>query len=324
VSTKYMTNKQLQVYGARIRLAWFRKAEELGTVTAACNYFGIPRSDYYYWHKRWVQSSHKLTGLYDQPRTPHHHPAELDEDMMSLILAVRTDTGYGKHALAYVLARDYDCVVSHHGVNNVLRRAGMLKAAKPRKPRQRQLDEYEYAPGERGQLDVKHWHRVAYQYDIIDCATRIKYKRLYDNFTPENTVDFIKRAIRFFEPAFGFTEIQTDNGSENTYTQFPQMKIKHPVDVFLENVGIRHRLIRASSPNLNGRIERSHGVDKAGFRHTGHELTVANLQAFLTEDCVRYNTYRPHQALGMKTPLEYLQSLPGYEDATINLSVLNV
>jgi len=53
VSTKQMTTKQLQVYGARIRLAWFRKAEELGKVTEACKYFGIARSEYYYWHKRW-------------------------------------------------------------------------------------------------------------------------------------------------------------------------------------------------------------------------------------------------------------------------------
>lgn len=36
-----MTGKQLQVYGARIRLAWFRKAEELGSVVAGCDYYGI-------------------------------------------------------------------------------------------------------------------------------------------------------------------------------------------------------------------------------------------------------------------------------------------
>ena len=66
------------------------------------------------------------------------------------------------------------------------------------------------------------------------------------------------------------------------------------------------------------------GVDKAGFKFTGREHTVANLQAFLTEDCLRYNTYRPHHALGMKTPIEYLQSLPGFENANVDLSVLNV
>jgi transposase InsO family protein len=323
VSTKHMTTKQLQVYGARIRLAWFRKAEELGKVTEACKYFGIARSEYYFWHKRWLESGKKLVSLYDLPRTPHSNPKELDEDTISLIVAVRLETGYGERTLETVLARDYDCVVSHHGIGNVLKRTELAKKVKP-KPRQRQLDTYEYAPGERGQMDVKHWKRTAYQYDLIDCATRLKYKRLYPGVSPAETVDFLEHARRFFAPAFTFQEIQTDNGMEFTYTQLPQVKKEHPVGAYLKSCGIIHRLIRARSPNLNGRIERSHGTDKAGFKHTQREHTVANLQEFLTEDCVRYNTYRPHHALNMMTPLEYLQSLPGYEDATIDLSVLHV
>ena len=83
-----MTTKQLQVYGARIRLAWFRKAEELGNVREACKYFGIARSEYYYWHKRWLESGKKLTSLYDQARTPHSSPRELDDDTVSLIMTV--------------------------------------------------------------------------------------------------------------------------------------------------------------------------------------------------------------------------------------------
>lgn len=324
MSTKNMTNKQLQVYGARIRLAWFRKAEELGNVSEACKYFGIPRSEYYYWHKRWLEGEKRLTSLYDKPRTPKSHPSALDEDTMSLILAVRYETGYGERTLAVVLARDYGCTVSHHGIGNLLKRAGLVKKVK-RRARERNLDDHSYAPGERGQLDVKHWKKVAYQYDIVDCATRLKYKRLYvAPPTPATTVDFLERALRFFGPALSFTEIQTDNGLEFTYTQLPQVTVKHPVDVFLDGRGIHHRLIKAHSPNLNGRIERSHGVDKAGFKFTSMEHTVANLQAFLTEDCVRYNTYRPHHSLGMMTPLAYLQSLPGFEYATVDLSVLDV
>jgi hypothetical protein len=42
-----MTDRQLLVYGARVRLAWFRKAEELGSVSAACYYSGVSRSTYY-------------------------------------------------------------------------------------------------------------------------------------------------------------------------------------------------------------------------------------------------------------------------------------
>ncbi|HSW77259.1 MAG TPA: hypothetical protein VLG36_00495, partial [Candidatus Chromulinivoraceae bacterium] len=65
-----MTGKQLQVYGARIRLAWFRAAEELGSVSAACKHYGIARSEYYYWHSRWVASNKQLVSLYNQPTTP--------------------------------------------------------------------------------------------------------------------------------------------------------------------------------------------------------------------------------------------------------------
>lgn len=266
-------------------------------------------------------SGKKLISLYDQPRTPHSHPATISGTKKDLILKVRKDTSYGKKNLAFVLERDYGTKVSEHGINNILKRADLLKKVKRRK-RDRKLSDYVYYPGEKLQMDVKHWRRVAYQYDIIDCATRIKYKRLYDNFTPENTVDFLKRAERFFVPAFKIIAVQTDNGSENTYAQFPQIKRRHPVDIYLESKDIKHLLIKASSPHLNGFIERSHGVDKRGFKHTGRELTVQNLNEFLTKDCVLYNTYRPHQSLGMKTPMEYLRSLPGFEHATIDFNEL--
>jgi transposase len=322
VSVKNMTKKQLQVYGARIRLAWFRKAQELGSVKEACNYYGIPRSSYYYWYSRWEKSGKSLKSLYDQPKIAHSHPKEIKGEHKELILRLREETGFGKNNLSFVLKRDYDIKVSHNGINNVLRREKLLKKIKQRK-RDRKLTCYEYYPGEKGQLDVKHWKRVAYQYDIIDCATRIKYKKLYDNFTPENTVDFLQHALRFFGPAFCFKTIQTDNGVEFAYTQFPHITKKHPVDEFLENQGINHLLIKASSPHLNGFIERSHGVDKAGFKHTGKEITAKNLNEFLIKDCIRYNTYKPHQSLGMKTPMEYLQSLPGFENAYVDFSVLN-
>ena len=321
VSTKNMTTKQLQVYGARIRYAWFRKAEELGSVVEACKYYGVPRSSYYYWHSRWADSGKKLSSLYDLPKIAKSHPKKISGMRKELILEVRKQTGFGKYNLSYVLERDYGVEVSPTGINNLLGREKILKKQKKRK-RTRKLCDYVYYPGEKLQLDVKHWKRVAYQYDIIDCATRIKYKRLYDNFTPQNTVDFLKRAERFFAPAFEFQAVQTDNGMENTYTQFPHTKTKHPVDVYLESRGIEHILIKASSPHLNGFIERSHGVDKRGFKLTGKEMTYKNLNEFLTKDCARYNTYRPHQSLGMKTPMEYLRSLPGFEHATIDLTIL--
>lgn len=322
-----MSEKQLLVYGARVRLAWFRKAEELGTVTAACDFYGIPRRTYYYWLQRWEASGHDLTSLYDLPRTPKSHKADLDEETVSLIVQLRLGLGYGEDALAYILQRDYGVTVSHHGVGNVLKRARLLIPRKKRVRVSRQLSDRQYYPGEVGQMDVKHWRRSAYQYDIVDCATRIKYKRLYPGYSPAETVDFLEHAVRFFAPAFTFTGIQTDNGTEFSYDHFPHIKpeTRNPVEVWLETHGITHLRIPAHSPHLNGRIERPHGVDKDRYKRlTTNSYVRAELQEFCVEDCLDYNFYRPHSMLRMLTPVEYLQSLDGFANATLDTSVLIV
>ena len=322
-----MTGKQLQVYGARIRLAWFRAAEELGSVTAACKRYGIARSEYYYWHTRWVSQDKALTSLYDLPRTPKSHKNDLDEEMVSLVIQLRLGLGYGEAKLAVVVARDYGATVSRHGVGNVLRRAGLTVPRTRKRRSQRRLSDYPYQPGEVGQLDVKHWKHAAYQYDLVDCATRIKYKRLYPGVNPAYTVDFLEHAIQFFAPAFQFQCIQTDNGTEFVYDQLPHTRpgTLTAVQYWLQANGIRHGRIPSRSPHLNGRIERSHGVDKDRYKRlTTNSHDKAELQAFLVEDCLDYNFYRPHSMLRMLTPVEYLQGIPGYENATLDTSVLYV
>lgn len=95
---RYMLEKQLLVYGARVRLAWFRKAEELGGVSAACSYYGIPRRTYYYWHSRWLASGKQLTSLYELPKTPKSHKRDLDEETVGLIVQLRLGLGYDEDA----------------------------------------------------------------------------------------------------------------------------------------------------------------------------------------------------------------------------------
>ena len=325
--SRKMCDKQLLVYGARIRLEWFRKAEELGNVAEACRHYGVPRRTYYYWHTRWLASGKTLVSLYDQPRTPKSHTSDPDEETVSLIIQLRLGLGYGEKALSHVLHRDYGVLVSHHGVGNVLKRAGLLEKRGKKIRKGRKLSDRVYYPGEVGQMDVKHWKRKGYQYDIIDCATRIKYKRIYPGCDPMTTVDFLEHAVRFYAPAFIFKGIQTDNGTEFTYDHFPQVKpnTKCPTVIWLEAHGIEHLRIPSSSPQLNGRIERPHGVDKYRYkRMTTNSHSKEELRSFCLDDCLDYNFYRPHSMLGMMTPIEYLQSLKGFETASVDTSVLYV
>ena len=82
--------------------------------------------------------------------------------------------------------------------------------------------------GEKGQMDVKYvpkdckagnipLDRNYYQYTYIDEATRERYMYWYEEHTPINTVDFVKRVIKYL--GYKPKEIQTDNGTEFTYNQ---------------------------------------------------------------------------------------------------------
>ena len=327
VKQRSMNEKQRRIYGARIRLGWFMEAERLGSVAKACRMYGIPRSTYYFWYGRWIKGRKTLKSLMDEPKTPKFHKNDPDEEKVSLVIQLRLGLMYGEEKLAFILRRDYNINISPHGVHNILSRAGLLEKRKKKARRQYRLNNYPYKPGEVMQLDVKHWKHAGYQYDIIDCCTRIKFKMVFEDYNVNTTVKFLEYAIRFYKPAFDIELVQMDNGSEFTNNQIHIDRKKEPPLALPEkwliahNIGFRH--IPPSSPHLNGRIERPHGVDKWRYSRmttASHELD--ELRTFCVEDCLDYNTYRPHGMLHNMTPVEFLQSLSGYKNAEPDFSVL--
>jgi transposase InsO family protein len=70
--------------------------------------------------------------------------------------------------------------------------------------------------------------------------------------------------------------------------------------------GIRHLLTAPRSPTTTGKIERWHKTMRAEFLadHDHQHATIAELQAALDAWVAYYNTERPHQALGMRPPID--------------------
>lgn len=89
----------------------------------------------------------------------------------------------------------------------------------------------------------------------IDEATRERFLYWYEEHTPLNTIDFVKRVINHF--GYIPKEIQTDNGIEFTYNR-ADIKKEHPLEVFFKKLGIKHHKIRPHTPEHNGKVERSH------------------------------------------------------------------
>jgi transposase InsO family protein len=135
-----------------------------------------------------------------------------------------------------------------------------------------------------------------YTLTAIDVTGRFAYARTYLNHSSDSARDFLKRLIQ--RVPFTIIEIQTDNGSE-----FAQ----HFHEACLA-LGITHYHTYPRSPKMNAFIER--------FNRTLSEECLVYNRALLRDDVDRFNTVlsewlhwynydRPHEGLGLISPMEY-------------------
>ncbi|MDA9976134.1 integrase core domain-containing protein, partial [Alphaproteobacteria bacterium] len=75
----------------------------------------------------------------------------------------------------------------------------------------------------------------------------------------------------------------------------------------VEDRGIRHACIKPSSPQLNGKVERSHRSDEQEFYQPLSYKGDVDLEAKLAEWERFYNLARPHGAHNGMTPYEALK-----------------
>ena len=100
------------------------------------------------------------------------------------------------------------------------------------------------------------------------------------------------------------TIIQTDNGLE--FTNHKEKKYQngttittkkvHALDLLLEKLKIKHQLIRAYTPRLNGKVERSHRSDQESFYDYLKFKTYTELKTKMMKWNITYNN-RPHSSL---------------------------
>ena len=152
--------------------------------------------------------------------------------------------------------------------------------------------------GKKWQIDVKYVPNECkannlpketrfYQYTCIDEASRERFLYWYDEHTPANTVDFIKRCIDYYK--YKPEEIQTDNGTEFTYNK-ERIKVLHPMDA------------------LDGKVERSHRNDNERFYSFLSFYSLEDLIKQGTKYLKRSNNI-PMQVLNYLTPIEMRQKL---------------
>jgi len=240
-----------------------------------------------------------------------------------LIVKIRKETSFGPRRLQFYLARDYSIALSLCGIWKVLSRAGLIVHHRRRKKHYQSYGEYVHYPGHKVQVDTKPLPRRQgqfdsrdYQYVAKDVFTKLRFIKVYEELSVNNSVDFARRAIRFFP--FRIKRIQTDHGTEFTYDMLSSKRI-HPLDQFLREQKVKHVLSPVATPRYNGQVERSIRTDLEEFyRPLGIVKDHATLSKKLFSYLEYYNQFRPHMGINMLTPLEKLHSTPGYENAKLN------
>lgn len=138
-----------------------------------------------------------------------------------------------------------------------------------------------------------------YIYTAIDIEPRFTFAGAYTNHSSASAADFLLK-LRHVSPR-PVREIQSDNGSEFAF-RFREA---------CAMLRIVHYHTYQRSPKMNAHIERFNRTLSEEFLKQHRSLLRDDLDAFnekLIDYLLWYNTERPHEALGMVSPLRYIVS----------------
>ena len=287
----------------RLKLVVLEFAQDWG-VTKACREFEVPRSSFYRWKQKYEKAGQ--AGLYRERPVAYHHASRTLPEVVEKILELRAEYQLGALRIRYYLERYHDIKISESTVSRVLKapRVNRLPKTAPK----RALHTKRYAktvPGHHVQVDVKFLQLKdragktvkRYQYTAIDDATRIRALQIYPEHNQARAIQFINYVIEKFP--FRISTIRTDRGHE-----FQARFHWH-----VEDLGMRHVYIKPQTPQLNGKVERSHRTDQTEFYQLLTYTDDIDLTSKLKAWENFYNYDRPHLSLEGKTPYEVMKSL---------------
>ncbi len=304
---RILSDRQLVAYRRRV----VNDSCRVG-VTKASRMYALHRSTIYEWRKNIVPQKKG-----PQERVCWQTPSSLER----VVVHLRQQTNFGPKRLKYELAL-HGIILGEKAIRGILERRKLVRKQKKKRKKKSQVYYAPY-PGYRIQVDTKSVpdpgvdlrSPLRYQFTAIDICTRIRFLLIYDSLSNSNTLDFIQRAIAFYEQ-IGITveTVQTDNHTTFTNLYAGGNKKKdheslriHPLTHYLLSRGIQHILSRPGTPTDNAFVERSHRTDEEEFYRTLSlaSLSLSSLNMKIQSWCHYYNFLRLHSSCNNLPPMKF-------------------
>lgn len=285
-NTPYTANEKLKAL----------KLWEKSTTEFVCHRYHCSERSLWRWKAKYDGTLDSLKNKSSRPLSPHPN-SQTEEEIRNIRNLLRRNPNIGLNELYGKLRKNYNYTRNPVTLYRYLRKSGLhdFKRKVAYKPKHYDTP---MKLGVKWQLDVKHvpfeckstlisGSNRYYQYTVIDEATRQRFIYAYEEIYGTNTVDFIRRAIKYFR--YRPKIIQTDNGAEFTYTQQTRDDREHVFDTFCRLNGITHKLIKPRTPRHNGKVERSHRTDNERFYRYLKFYSIDDLQKQMSAYLERWN-----------------------------------
>ncbi len=267
-----------------------------------------------YWLSAYKQ--YGINSLENKSTRPKTNPKETPIRIKERIIELRKETKVCSLKLKWKLEKER-IFIHQRTIGKIIKKEGLVKKYRIRKLKYRYI-KVPLRQGELIEIDVKYMpetigNRQYYQFTAIDCASRWRYLKIYDDYSNIASVRFLQELIAI--APFIIRAIKTDNGANftNRYTGYlkssdPFNPRLHDLYLLCQRLNIIHYLIDPGKPAQNGKVERSHRSDQETFYDRNTFKTLGELKQKIRIWNTEYNNLE-HCGLNGLTPNEALKLL---------------
>ena len=281
--------------------------------------------------KYWLSNYRKegMAGLENKSRRPKTQPNQTPAWIKEQIIELRKRTKLCAIKLSWKLEKQ-GIIVHPRTIGKIIKKQGLTRKYRTRKIRYKYV-KIPLRPGELVEIDIKYVPgRIKglkyYQFTAIDCASRWRYLKVYDDKSTTSALKFFNELISI--SPFRIMAIKTDNDScfTNRYVGYsksadPLNPKLHALDVLCQDMNIIHYLIDPVKPAQNGKVERSHRSDQETFYDKEIFKSRKDLEQKIMLWNMKYNNLE-HCGLNGLSPNEFLGLSP--TNLCLKLEVQNV